>query len=147
VKNTPTQGRPVTDYVTDRTVINLPMCPANGEHLLLTILSILDAEEAPPLDDQGRPRMFFEETVHARCPRLPAFVAGNFLTDWNDPVQRDYCLFDKGCRGPLTVADCPTRGFNGGVSHCTASGAPCQGCAEPDYYDGIPLYAPVTLGR
>ena len=144
VKGTPTNGRPVTDFVKDRTVINLPMCPANGEHLLLTIVQLLTQNKAPELDAQGRPEQFFADTVHYRCPRLKRFAEGKFLTDWNDPAQKDYCLLEKGCKGPTTHADCPTRGFNGGVSFCTAAGSPCQGCAEPDFYDGKPLYAKGT---
>jgi len=141
VRNTVTAGRPVTHFVKDRTVINLPMCPASHEHLLLTIVHLLTENKPPRLDAQGRPEIFFAESVHFRCPRLKSFAAGKFLTDWNDPAQKDYCLLQKGCRGPATHADCPTRGFNGGVSFCTAIGSPCQGCAEDSYYDGKPLYA------
>jgi hydrogenase small subunit len=143
-RNTVSAGRPVTHFIKDRTVINLPMCPANGEHLLLTVVHLLTQKTPPKLDKQGRPEMFFSESVHFRCPRLKSFAAGKFLTDWNDPAQKDYCLLQKGCKGPATHADCPTRGFNGGVSHCTAVGAPCQGCAEDSFYDGKPLYAKGT---
>ena len=140
VKDMVTVGKPVSDYVPDKTVINLPMCPANGEHLLLTIVHLLTEGQPPELDSQGRPVMFFEDSVHLHCVRLPAFADGNFLTDWNDPAQKDYCLLEMGCRGPFAQSDCPTRKFNGGLTMCTEAGAPCQACAESSYYDGTPIY-------
>ncbi len=143
VRETPTQGRPVTDIITDRTIINLPGCPANHEHLLLTIVHLLTEEQAPALDARNRPTQFYTGWVHDDCPRRPAFDAGNFLTDWNDPAQRDFCLMERGCRGPTTRGDCSTRGVTGSAGNCTASGAPCQGCTNHLYYDGNPLYARV----
>ncbi|MCU0693160.1 MAG: hydrogenase small subunit [Polyangiaceae bacterium] len=142
VARTPTQGRPVRTIVTTRPVINLPMCPASAEHLLLTIVHLMTTNAAPELDEQGRPTMFFgaDHSVHEACKRLPAFLQGKYLTDWNDPSQKDYCLVLRGCRGPVTRSDCSGRKFNGGVAVCTEVGSPCQGCAESSYYDGTPLY-------
>lgn len=141
VRDMVTRGRPVSHFVTGKTVINLPMCPANHEHLLLTIVGLLTEKTPPALDEHNRPLQFFEKTVHLLCSRLPRFSEGKFLSDWNDPVQKDYCLLNKGCKGPSTHADCPERGFNGGISNCTAIGSPCQGCAAETYYDGKSLYA------
>lgn len=140
VRNTPTQGVPVTDVISQRPVINLPMCPANHEHLLLTIVHLLTEEQAPELDSRGRPTLFFTPWVHDGCLRRPNFDAGNFLSDWNDTATRDWCLFEKGCRGPITRSDCSIRGVTGSTGNCPACGAPCQGCANHLYYDGNPLY-------
>lgn len=144
VKGTVTGGKPVSHYVSDRQVINLPMCPANGEHLLLTIVHLLTEGQPPELDAEGRPLMFFESSVHAHCVRFPAFSSGNFLSDWNDPAQKGYCLLNMGCRGPSARSDCSVRKFNGGLTMCTEAGAPCQACGESAYYDGTPIYKPTA---
>lgn len=141
VRDTVTAGRPVSHFVKDRPVINLPMCPANGEHLLITLVGLLADNKVPALDSQGRPLSLFGTSIHAQCPRLESFVQGRLLSDWNDPAQQGHCLLAKGCRGPATQGDCPTRKFNGGVSFCTEAGSPCQGCADAGFYDGKPLYA------
>ena len=142
VAGTPTHGKPVHEILPDRPIIRLPMCPANGEHLLLTIVHLLTEGTVPDLDEQGRPTWFFggENSVHLHCSRLPAFLADEFLTDWNDPAQKSYCLLLKGCKGPSTKSDCTKRRFHGGITVCTDVGSPCQGCAESTYYDGKPLY-------
>lgn len=142
---TPSKGQGVTTYVKDKPVINLPQCPVHHEHLLATIVHVLEREDAPELDTHGRPLMFFSKTVHDQCERKAAFEAGNYLNDWNDPAQAGWCLAEKGCKGPVTYSDCPTRKYNGGVNWCVAAGAPCQGCAEPTFYEEMaPLFASRT---
>jgi hydrogenase small subunit len=141
----PSQGKGISGYVGGRPVINLPLCPVHHEHLLATIVYYLENKKAPELDEHGRPLMFFAKTVHDQCERKEAYDAGNYLNDWNDPAQAGWCLAEKGCKGPETYSDCPTRKYNGGVNWCIGAGAPCQGCAEPAFYGQVsPLFASRT---
>ncbi len=145
---TPSKGRGVAAYVKNTPVVNLPQCPVHHEHLLATIVYVLEHKQVPELDTHGRPLMFFSKTVHDQCERKAAYEAGNYLNDWNNPAQAGWCLAEKGCKGPVTYSDCPTRKDNGGVNWCIAAGAPCQGCAEPTFYEEMaPLFAARTLAR
>jgi len=53
------------------------------------------------------------------------------------------CLYPLGCRGRMTYADCGTRKWNAGsaaaagVNWCIGAGAPCHGCTEPNFPDGM----------
>ena len=146
-KATPSQGMPVSQVVSGKPVINLPTCPVHMDHLVGTIVYFLVTKKAPPLDNLGRPLMYFSQTVHENCRRRGHFDADEYLTDWNDPAQREWCLLKKGCKGPETYSDCPVRRWNNGINFCIDCGAPCQGCAEPGFYGEMsPLYAegPVT---
>ncbi len=139
---TPSRGMGVGQVVKDKPVINLPMCPAHHDHLVQTLVYHLENEKAPPLDDHGRPKMFYAKTVHDQCERKKHYDEGNYLQDWNDPKQAEWCLAEKGCKGVETYSDCPTRKYNGGVNYCIECGSPCQGCAEPTFYEKhSPLYA------
>jgi hydrogenase small subunit len=87
--------------------------------------------------------MYFgdERLLHDNCRRRGHFDAGEFLKDWNDPEQKDWCLFMKGCKGPLAYIDCAIRRWNDGTNFCLDCGGLCQACGEPDFYDQIqPLY-------
>ncbi|HIC91030.1 MAG TPA: Ni,Fe-hydrogenase small subunit, partial [Syntrophaceae bacterium] len=97
--------------------------------------------KVPPLDEIGRPKAYFGQLIHDNCRRRSYFDEGIFLNDWNDPTQKDWCLYEKGCKGPDTYSDCPIRRWNDGINFCIDCGAGCQGCAEPDFYAGMtPLY-------
>jgi hydrogenase small subunit len=139
---TPTKGMPANKVLPGKTIINLPTCPVHMDHVVGTILYFLVTKKAPPLDKLNRPLMYFGMTVHENCRRRAHFDEERFLTDWNDPAQKDWCLLEKGCKGPETYSDCPIRRWNGGINFCIDAGAPCQGCAEPGFYEGYsPLYA------
>lgn len=139
---TVSRGVGVKEVVKGKRVVNLPTCPVHPEHLLGTVLYILGTGNVPELDDYGRPRQFFGELIHERCKRKVHFDAGEFLTDWNDPSQKDFCLFEKGCKGTDVRSDCPVRKWNSGINYCIDCGAPCQGCSEPAFYEGMsPLYS------
>ena len=81
-----------------------------------------------------RPKVYFGQSLHDSCRRASYYDAGLFLEDWNDPAQQDYCLYQKGCKGPDTYADCSIRRWNEGINYCNDCGAGCQGCAEPGFY-------------
>lgn len=140
---TPSQGRGAIEFVSDRSkVINLPTCPVKPSRLVATIMYFLTAGKAPALDQYNRPTAFYGTLIHDNCPRRNHFEKSYFLTDWNDPKQKDYCLLLKGCKGPKTYADCPQVWWNEGANWCIGAGAPCAGCSQPEYYAGFtPLYA------
>ncbi|MEO1784122.1 hydrogenase small subunit [Thermodesulfobium sp. 4217-1] len=141
VQDCPSKGRGVAEVLGKDKVINLPLCPCNPDHLAGTIVYYLTFKKAPPLDIHQRPLMFFGSIIHDNCPRRAHFERGEFVTDYGDPKQADYCLYLKGCKGPFTFSDCPSRGFNENVSWCIKASAPCAGCSQPEFYAGFsPLY-------
>lgn len=138
---TPSQGRGVSYFVKDKPVINLPTCPLKPSRLVATIMYFLSTGKAPELDKYGRPLAFYSMLLHDNCPRRGQFEQGNFLTDWNDPQQRGYCLLLKGCKGPKTYTDCAQVWWNEGANFCINAGAPCAGCSQPEFYKAFtPLY-------
>ena len=144
---TPSKGIPLSKVVPGKTIINLSTCPVHMDHLVGTIVYYLVTRKVPPRDKHGRPLMYYGMSVHENCRRHQHFDAGEYLTDWNDPKQRNWCLLEKGCKGPEAYSDCPIRRWNNGINFCIDAGAPCQGCSEPGFYDRqTPLYAmgPVT---
>jgi hydrogenase small subunit len=146
-RGTPSKGIPLSKVLPGKPIINLPTCPVHMDHLVGTVVYFLVTHKAPPLDKHGRPVMYYSTLVHDNCRRRGHFDEDEFLTDWNNPKQREWCLIEKGCKGPEAYSDCPIRRWNNGISFCIDAGAPCQGCSEPEFYDKqTPLYAmgPVT---
>lgn len=138
---TPSKGIGLDKALPGRTVINLPTCPVHPDHLAGTILYFLTTGKVPPLDKIGRPVMYYSQSIHDNCRRRAHFDANRYLTDWNDPEQREWCLIEKGCKGPAANSDCAIRRWNDGINFCIDCGAPCQGCSEPQFYAGMsPLY-------
>ena len=137
----PTKGMGLSKALPGKTIINLSTCPVHTDHLVGTILYFLATGKAPALDEVGRPKMYFGQSIHDNCRRRSYFDEGTFLQDWNNPEQKDWCLYEKGCKGPDTYSDCSIRRWNDGTNFCIDCGAGCQGCAEPDFYAGMtPLY-------
>ncbi len=138
---TPSKGIGLNKALPGKAVINLPTCPVHPDHLVGTILYFLTTGKVPELDSIGRPVMYYRELIHDNCRRRGHFDAGRFLTDWNDPKQKDWCMLMKGCKGPVTNSDCPIRRWNDGINFCIDCGAVCMGCAEPGFYAQMtPLY-------
>lgn len=138
---TPSKGIGLDKALAGKAVINLPTCPVHPDHLAGTILYFLTTGKVPELDKIGRPVMYYRELIHDNCRRRAHFDAGQFLTDWNDPKQKDWCMLMKGCKGPLTHSDCPIRRWNNGINFCIDCGGVCMGCAEPGFYEKMtPLY-------
>ena len=138
----PTGAVGVSKIVKGKPIINLSTCPVHVDHLVGTILYYLTTKKVPLLDKLGRPTMYFGEVIHDNCRRRSYFDEGNVLSDWNDPKQKNWCLIDKGCKGPDTYSDCPVRRWNDGLNFCIDCGAGCMGCSEPGFYSEMsPLYA------
>ena len=138
----PTGAVGVGKIIKDKPIINIPTCPVHGDHLVGTVLYYLTTGKLPPLDNLGRPKFYFGELIRDNCRRRSYFDEGKFLTDWNDPKQVNWCLIEKGCKGPESYADCPVRRWNDGLNFCIDCGAGCMGCGEPEFYKEMaPLYA------
>jgi hydrogenase small subunit len=96
------------------TVVNLPGCPMNVENLTATIVHYLTFGEPPAADGQGRPLFAYGDVVHNRCESLPHYNANRFVREWGDAGHRQgWCLFQMGCKGPSTLANCSSVRFNG----------------------------------
>ena len=131
-------------------VVRIPGCPPHPDWLIGSLMAVslygLEAVAAG-LDDLGRPEMFFGKSIHETCPRRADFDAARFARKFGDPG----CLYELGCKGPVTYADCPTRMWNSGTNWCIGAGSPCHGCVEPEFPDRFsPLYEKIdeeALGR
>ncbi|MBU4302735.1 MAG: hydrogenase small subunit [Actinobacteria bacterium] len=144
---------PVMDIVAKidakKPVVNVGGCPSHPDWFVGSVLDALmwikGKKGAPDLDRYKRLKTFFGTLVHENCERRASFDAGLFLEDWNDhSPDMKLCLFKMGCKGPVTYADCPTRRWNSGANWCVGANAPCHGCAEPTFYEGLaPLYEPL----
>lgn len=125
----------------NKPVINLPCCPVKPATLIGTIVYYLTYKKAPELDTQARPVAYYGNLLHDNCPRRGRFENGEFLRDWNDPAQKDYCLLLRGCKGPKTYTDCAQVWWNDNANFCINAGSPCSGCSETGFYAQFsPLY-------
>ena len=124
-------------------VVNLPGCPLHPEWFTGTISIILfSGVDALDLDDLARPKLFYGKLIHENCPRRADFDKGKFAQKLGEPG----CLYQLGCKGHYTYADCPLRLWNNGVSWCIKAGSPCLGCVEPTFPDDTsPMYEKITF--
>lgn len=113
----------------NREIIKLPGCPVHPDWFLGTLAHLLLYGQ-PELDQQQRPKMFYSDLLHDRCPRRPYFDKGIFSETLGEP----FCLFKLGCRGPVTRIDCPTRQWNGHVNWPIGAST-CIGCAQSGFPD------------
>ena len=83
------------------------------------------------------------KTIHDNCERRAHYDAGQYVEEWGDEGHRlGYCLYKKGCKGPVCYQNCPNVGWNSGTNWPIGCGHPCIGCAEPDFWDKMtPFYA------
>ena len=131
----------------DTPVVTIPGCPPHPDWLVGTLVAValygLEAA-AGMLDELNRPTMFYGKCIHETCPRRADFDAGRFAKNFGDSG----CLYELGCKGPVTFADCPTRMWNSGTNWCIGAGSPCHGCVEPDFPDRLsPLYRKIDEQR
>lgn len=121
--------------------INIPGCPPNPYNLVGTIVHWIQNGTVPELDEANRPQMFFGETVHEQCERLPHFEAGEFAPSFeSEEARKGWCLYELGCKGPSTYNNCPKIKFNQ-TNWPVEAGHPCLGCSEPAFWDDMaPFY-------
>jgi len=115
-------------------VINLPGCPPHPDWFVGTVATVLiGGLGAVTLDDMGRPTAFYGKLIHDNCPRRAYFDQGKFAQKHSEP----YCMFELGCKGPVTYSDCPTRMWNSGTNWCVGASSPCIGCCHPGFPDKV----------
>ena len=143
----PTGAVSVADVVKDRPVINISGCPPIPVVLTGVLAQFLAFGKIPELDRYGRPKAFYGDTIHDRCYRRPFYDAGKFAKTFDDEGARNgWCLYELGCKGPITYNACATLKWNAGVSFPIQSGHGCLGCAEPDFWDKGSFYQPLPVG-
>jgi len=141
----PTGAVPVSDIVTNKPVVNIPGCPPIPEAIAGTVAYFITFGKLPELDDRNRPLAFFGDTIHDRCYRRPYYDKGLFAKSFDDEGARNgWCLYEVGCKGPVTYNACATLKWNGAVSFPIQSGHGCLGCSEPDFWDRGSFYKPLS---
>ena len=120
--------------LTGKTTINIPGCPTHPDWIVWAVVQLL-TNKPIALDSFGRPTQFFSTTVHDLCPRNGGTRATKIGVD-------NTCLMDLGCRGPMTMSNCPQQKWNNQVNWCVDANAPCIGCTEPGFPGTNPFYAP-----
>jgi len=139
----PTGCKSVSHVLRDLSIptpfIQIPGCPPHPDWFVGTVASILlnGLPKASDLDELARPKAFFSQTIHENCPRRAYYDERKFAKKFGDPG----CLYELGCRGPVTHADCPLRLWNGRTNWCVGSGSTCIGCTCEGFLDAVsPLY-------
>jgi len=139
----PSQSISVSELFQSREVItplvNVPGCPPHPDWFLGTVASILIGGLPKPedIDELGRPKAFYGKLIHENCERRAYYDEKKFAKKLSD----EGCLYELGCKGPVTHADCPIRRWNGGINWCVGCGGLCIGCASPGFPDLLsPIY-------
>ena len=144
----PTGARAVSDLVKDKPVINVSGCPPIPVVMTGVLAHVLTFGKLPELDHLGRPKVFFGETIHDRCYRRPFYEQGKFAKTFDDEGARSgWCLYELGCKGPITYNACATTKWNQGTSFPIESGHGCLGCSEPGFWDKGSFYKPLSTGQ
>ena len=132
---------PVSDIVKDKPVIHVPGCPPIPAVITGVLVQYLTFGTIPDLDELGRPRSYYGDTIHDRCYRRPYYDQGKFAKSFDDEGARNgWCLFELGCKGPTTHNVCATTKWNQGTSFPIQSGHGCLGCSEPNFWDNGSFY-------
>jgi len=142
----PTGVKAVMDIFKDEGIttplINVPGCAPHPDWFVGTVAKVLIAGLPKPdeLDDWLRPKEFYGELIHENCQRRAWFDEGKFAKKFGEPG----CLYELGCKGPITYADCPNRQWNNGMNWCVRAGMGCQGCTQPEFPDFGSFYEKLT---
>ena len=142
----PAKAMGISEYLKSQNiatpVINLPTCPVNPEWIVTMVVDVLllgKLETGAILDDLdefGRPKIIFGQTIHDNCPRRGHFENGEFVYQFGSAEEaKGYCLYAVGCKGPQTYTNCPTVRWNNQTSWCVEAGSPCIGCGDFNWVD------------
>jgi hydrogenase small subunit len=113
-------------------IINISGCPPHPDWFVGTVATILlGGLESVKLDALKRPVDYYGLRVHDNCPRQGYFHLGIFSRKFSDP----YCMYQLGCKGPISYADCPKRMWNSSTNWCIGANAICIGCVNPGFPD------------
>ncbi len=141
----PTGAKGVKDVISDVPIINLPGCPMNVVNFTATVVHYLTFGGLPSTDELGRPLFGYGRRIHDNCERRGHFDAGEFVREWDDEGHgKGWCLYQMGCRGPVTFHNCPTVRWNEGTSWPVGSGHGCIGCSMPGFWE-TPAYETVPI--
>jgi hydrogenase small subunit len=110
---------------TGKPTINIAGCPPHPDWMVWPIVQVILGKPIAT-DGAGRPTALFGRKIHDRCP-LKGTGEAKY---WGQPNR---CLKSLGCKGPETLASCPSLKWNNGVNWCIGAGAPCLGCARPTF--------------
>jgi hydrogenase small subunit len=144
----PTGAVGADQIITDKPILNLPGCPPIPEVMAGVLTSFLAFGALPEVDDLKRPIAFFGDTVHDRCYRRRFYNQGRFAKSFDDEGARaGWCLYELGCKGPITHNACPTLKWNEGTSWPVQGGHVCLGCSEPDFWDNGGFYTPLSADQ
>ncbi len=142
----PTSAVSVSDVIKDKPIVNIPGCPPIPAVITGVLVHYLTFGSLPEMDDKGRPTAFYGETIHDRCYRRPFYDQGKFARTFDDEgARKGWCLFELGCKGPVTHNACATVKWNGGTSWPVESGHGCIGCSEPDFWDAGGFYKALSV--
>jgi hydrogenase small subunit len=133
-------------YKVNTPYLNIPGCPPHPDWILGTIAHVIlkGLPTEADLADHARLKNFYGRVIHENCPRRADFDAGKFAHHHGD----DGCLYELGCKGPLTYSDCPKRQWNSGINWPIGAGSPCLGCVEPGFPDlGEALYKKIDCAH
>jgi len=140
-KPNPTTAVPIDKVIKDKPIIKVPGCPPIAEVMTGVIMYMVLFDRIPPLDSQGRPKMFYGNRIHDTCYRRAFFNAGQFVEQFDDEgAKKGWCLYKVGCRGPTTYNSCGNLRWYNGLSYPIQSGHGCIGCAENNFWDNGPFY-------
>ena len=132
----PTGAVGVMDLVKDKPIINLPGCPVNAVNITATIVHYLTFKKLPKVDHLKRPLFAYGHRIHDNCERRAHFDRGEFVRKWGDEGHRSgWCLYQMGCKGPLTFANCPRVRWNEGTNWPVGAGHGCVSCTEKDFWE------------
>ena len=144
----PTGAVPVSEIITDKPVINVPGCPPIPVVISGVVAFYVTYGRLPDVDHLLRPKAFFGDTIHDRCYRRPFYDQGKFAKTFDDEGARNgWCLYELGCKGPVTYNACATVKWNQGTSFPIESGHPCLGCSEPNFWDKGGFYSALSRGN
>ncbi|MFZ5484636.1 MAG: hydrogenase small subunit [Pseudomonadota bacterium] len=142
----PTGAVAVSDIIKDKPIVNIPGCPPIPVVMTGVLAHFLTFGTLPELDTRGRPKAFYGETIHDRCYRRPFYDQGKFAKTFDDEgARKGWCLFELGCKGPVTYNACASVKWNDGTSWPVESGHGCLGCSEPDFWDAGGFYKALSM--
>jgi len=149
----PTGAVSVGDIIKDKPLVNVPGCPPIPVVITGVLAHFLTFGRLPELDHLGRPLAFYGNSIHDRCYRRPFYERGKFANSFDDEgARKGWCLYNLGCKGPVTYNACATIKWNEGTSFPIEAGHGCLGCSEPNFWDMGGFYnalsePPVDLSR
>jgi len=145
----PTGATGAPTILEGKTVVTIPGCPANPYNFLGTVLQFATFGTLPALDELGRPKWAYGRTIHEHCPRRAHFDAGRFAKQFGDEGHRlGYCLYELGCKGPVTHANCSVQAFGEVVDAWPIGlGHPCVGCTEQKVLWQMAIHDTVDIER